>query len=261
VGENDCVNPLFASALPDPTTLSSSIATVESASDAAAICHLSPGSRAPGDVFFAIIGGVPHQLLHYDPTSPTNSILTAADWVKILGNDPENYDYTGIDPHMVESQTPRNGTFADPSNVLAAPTAANGTDPISGREWITNQGAHADLNVDREYACIFPLAVPRDCTSPDNRLACDCSTAPGVLTAAETSPVCDATVVTQQDYAKAYPTVRELLLAKKLGTQGIAASICPIDVTDNAAGNDPLFGYRPASDQLVSHFKAALATN
>jgi hypothetical protein len=142
--------------------------------------------------------------------------------------------------------------------VLAAPTAANGTDPISGREWITNQGAHADLNVDREYACIFPLATPRDCTNPDNALACDCSTKPGVLTHEETSPVCDDTTVTQQDYAKAYPTIRELNLAHKLGAQGIVSSICPIDTTDNAAGNDPKYGYRPAVATIINRLKSAL---
>jgi len=263
VGNNDCVSPLFAAALPDPTTLSAGIATAETPSDTAALCNLTAGSRPPSDVFYAIIGGVPNQLLHYDPTSEANSQLTSSDWVKILGADPENYDYAGIDPHMVESQTPRNGTALDPTNVLAAPTAADGTDPISGREWITNQGPHADLNVDREYACIFALATPRDCSNPDNSYACDCSppAQDGGLTHAETSPVCDPVTTTLQDYAKAYPTVRELLLAKKLGTQGIAASLCPIDVDDNAAGNDPLFGYRPATDLIVTHFKAALAPN
>jgi hypothetical protein len=160
---------------------------------------------------------------------------------------------------MVESDTPRNGTAADPNNVLSPPTAPNASDPINGREWITNQGAHADLNVDREYACIFPLVTPRDCTDPNNKLACDCSTLPGVLTAAETSPVCDPTTVTQQDYAKAYPTIRELLLAQKLGSQGIVASICPIDVVDNAAGDDPNYGYRPAMSNLLTRMQPTLA--
>jgi hypothetical protein len=261
VGTNDCTNPLYAASLPDPTTLSASIASGESASDVTALCKLPVGTRPASDVFFTIIGGVPHQLLHYDPNSAANSELTTADWVKILGTDPDNFNYSGIDPHMVESQTPRNGTAADPNNELSPPTASNTADPINGREWITNVGPHRDLNVDREYACIFPLAAPRDCTNPDNALACDCSTVPGVLTSAETSPVCDATTVTQQDYAKAYPTIRELLLAEKLGPQGIAASICPIDTTDNATDDDPTYGYRPAVAQMIRHFKTAFTTN
>ena len=35
-----------------------------------------------------IIGGVPHQLLHFDPNSASNSVLTDDDWVRILGNNP-----------------------------------------------------------------------------------------------------------------------------------------------------------------------------
>ena len=257
-GVNDCTNPLFAASLPDPASDFAPDGSNVTTIDPTTLCKLTPGGRPASNVFYAVIGGVPHQLLHYDPNSAANSQLTQADWVKILGNDPENYDYTGIDPHMVESQTPRNGTPLDPSNVLAPPTAANTADPINGREWITNEGAHADLNVDLEYACIFPLAMPRDCTNADNSLACDCSTMPGVLDGGEVSPVCDPVTVTQQDYAKAYPTVRELLLAKKLGTQGIASSICPTDIVDNASGTDALYGYRPAVDMIVRQVKSSL---
>ncbi len=258
VGTNDCTNPLFAAELPDPKSLATDIATTISAADAKTLCKLTPGTRATNLVFYTIIGGVPHQLLHFDPTSAANSELTSADWVKILGTDPDTYNYAGIDPHMVESQTPRNGTPADPNNQLSPPTAANNADPINGREWITNVGPHKDLNVDREYACIFPLATPRDCTNPDNALACDCSSPQGTLPNGELSPVCDATVNTQQDYAKAYPTIRELNLAHKLGAQGIVSSICPIDTSDNAAKNDPLYGYRPAVATIINRLKSAL---
>jgi len=43
-----------------------------------------------------------------------------------------------------------------------------------------------------------------------------------------------------------------------MGPQGIVSSICPIDVTDNAAGDDPLYGYRPAVAALLDRLKAAL---
>jgi hypothetical protein len=248
-GQQDCSNPLYAAELPDPTKLSPSIATTISAADAATLCKLPAGQRATNLVFYAIIGGVPHQLLHFDPNSPTNSELSDADWVKILGNNPEAYDYSGIDEHMVESYAPRPG--------LSDPNGPNTADPINGREWITNVGKHTDLNVDREYSCIFPLVTPRDCTDPNNKLACDCTAPPGNLTPAQTSPVCDATNVQQQDYAKAYPTIRELIVAHKMGTQGIASSICPIDVTD-ATGTDPLYGYRPAVATIVNRLKNAL---
>jgi hypothetical protein len=44
-----------------------------------------------------------------------------------------------------------------------------------------------------------------------------------------------------------------------MGAQGIVASICPIDVTDNAAGNDPNYGYRPAVNAIVERLKPNLA--
>jgi hypothetical protein len=237
VGTNDCTNPLFAAALPDGTS-----------TDAAALCDLTPGARSPSMVFFTHIGGVPHQLLHFDPNDPAASRLTDGDWVKILGRDPLHHDTTGIDPHMIESYAPR-ANLPDPSQ-------PNGTDPISGREWITNVGAHVDLPVDLEYACTFPLAMPRDCSVKDNRFACDCSSTG--LTAEQTSPLCDATTPTMQLDAKAYPTIRELLLTKLLGPQGVVASICPIDVADSPTKDDPLYGYRPAVTGLVNQMKPAL---
>ena len=147
---------------------------------------------------------------------------------------------------------------------LQDPSAANNADPWNGREWITNVGAHLDLNVDREYACIFPLTAPRDCSKnasgaynvPANEYSCDCSSTG--LTADELSPVCDPTNATSQLYAKAYPTIRELELASKLGSQGIASSICPIDVTDNTTNDDPLYGYRPAVASIINRLKNAL---
>ena len=64
---------------------------------------------------------------------------------------------------------------------------------------------------------------------------------------------------TVQVYAKAYPTIRELTLAMMLGNQGVVASLCPIHTLDNAAGDDPLYGYRPAMDSLVNKMRAAIA--
>jgi hypothetical protein len=297
IGNNDCTNPLFASSLPTAAQLSSGVASQEATSDATTLCNLPAGKgRTAGDVFFTIIGGVPWQLLHFDPTSATNSQLTQADWVRILGTDPDTYNYTGIDPHMIESYWPRTGS-GDPNNTsgVGGPTGAptfqtaqllpalsgpGGTspaetapqppgsgataDPYNGSEFISNQGPHLDLNVDRQYACIFKLTTPRDCsktaegayTVPANGYACDCSSTG--LTPQELSPLCNGTNVTQQDYAKAYPTIRELNLASKLGNNAIVSSICPIDVQDNAAGDDPLYGYRPAVAQLVNRIGSAL---
>ncbi len=246
VGTNDCTNPLFAASLPDGTV-----------TDAATLCKLPPGKRNASLVYYLHIGGVPSTLLHFTPGNAAANTLTSADWTKILGNDPTSYDYTGIDPHMIESYQPRPG--------LPGPTSSSTADPISGREWITNVGPHLDLNVDREYACIFKLAVPRDCSRnatgeynvPANGYSCDCSSTG--LTPDELSPVCDPQNPNTQLYAKAYPTIRELLLAKLLGPQGLVASICPVDVNDNATASDPLYGYRPAVSNLIDHMRPVLA--
>ena len=247
-GMPDCVNPLFATNLP------------RGGSDATTLCRLTPGPRTPDLVFYAHIGGVPHQLLHFTHGNPAASALTSADWVKILGNDPQHYDYGGIDPHMIESYKPRTG--------IPAPGSTSNTDPIVGHDWITDQpvgvmGGHV-LQVDREYACTFPLVdsngapTSHDCTQPQNANFCDCPHMTGTVNAMQLPPICDPTTITKQVAAKAYPTVRELLLAKKLGKQGIVSSICPIDVSENAPG-DPDYGYRPAVEMIVDHLKEALS--
>ncbi len=245
VGTADCQNPLFAAVLPDgsDTTMN-------------ALCHAPPGTqRAKDMVFYAHIGGVPNQLLHFTPGNPGASLLTPADWVKILGKDPDNLDYTGIDPHMIESQQPRPN--------VAPPGSPNGTDPINGHDWVTDTGIGHTLQVDLQYACTFDLVdatgtpAPRDCTLMQNQNACDCPHTAGSVNAMQLPPICDQTTITKQTGAKAYPTIRELLLAKKMGTQGIVSSICPQHVAEMAPG-DPLYGYRPAVAAIVDRLKDAL---
>jgi hypothetical protein len=261
----DCTNPLFAASLPDG-----------SSTDAATLCNLTPGARSASLIYYAHIGGVPHQLLQSQPgvadangniacpagtaagECPQKDTLLAADWKAILGNAPLTYDYTGIDPHMIESYSPRAGLPAPPSS----PPASN-PDPISGYEWITDQGSQHILSVDREYACTFPLTTPRDCSNtsdPSVQYTCDCPSSTG-LTSQELPPLCDPTTQTSQVAAKAYPTIRELLLADLLGSQGIISSLCPIHVSpaNGDSPPDPLYGYRPAMTAIVDRLKTSLA--
>ncbi len=244
-GTADCQNPLYAATLPDGSDTSTN-----------ALCHAPAGTtRTKNLVFYAHIGGVPHELLHFMPGNAAGSVLTDADWQKILGKDPEGLDYTGIDPHMIEDFQARPN--------LAPPGSPNGTDPINGHEWKTDTGMGHILQVDRQYACIFPLAdatgapAPRDCTLMQNQNFCDCPHTAGSVNAMELPPICDQTTITKQTGAKAYPTIRELLLAKKMGTQGIVSSICPEHVAEMGAG-DPLYGYRPAVAVIVDRLKDAL---
>jgi hypothetical protein len=226
VGTKNCTNPIFAKNLP-----------TGSGGD---ICHLERGSRSPDLVFFALIGGVPHQLLQVDPSnpdSPQKNVLSDADWMAILGKDPLSYDFTGEDPHMLESVDPRPG--------LPGPTAANDADPIHGREWLTGGNF-------LQYACTFQLASPHDCNDPQYASFCDCS--PGLTTP---PPVCDVNTPTLQLKAKAYPTIRELALARQLGTRATVSSLCPIHVTESQP-NDPLYGYRPAIAGIIDGLRRGL---
>jgi hypothetical protein len=75
VGTPKCTNPLFAKNLPRAAGQET--------------CLLQRSSRSADHVFFAVVGGVPHQLLHFDPNDPEKSRITSDDWNKILGRDPE----------------------------------------------------------------------------------------------------------------------------------------------------------------------------
>jgi hypothetical protein len=243
----NCTNPLFATALPTSTT------------PASGLCTLTPGPRQPGQVFFTVIGGVPHQLLQSTPGDgtcpggtaaadcPQKSALSAADWTTILGADPLNYDFTGADFHMLESETPR-------AQSTCPPTAADTCDPINGREWTTNKS-------DLQFACIYQLAAPIDCTQAANTGACACAT--GALDA--NTQLCQRTTgadggseyTTTQINGQAYPTIRALALARSLGSQAIVSSICPIHVAESTPG-DPLYAYRPAFTALLDRVGTVL---
>jgi hypothetical protein len=269
-GTNDCVNPLFADSLPDGSDTSP-----------ATLCHLAVGPRDGQKdlIYYAVIGGVPHELLHFTPGDPDASQLSDADWTRMLGKgpaattmtSPPSYDYSGIDPHMIEDYRDRSTVaypFPTDSSLTAAPRPASaaGESGVNGREWITDapspppsSGGHAQP-IDLQYACTFKLATPRDCTRPENATACDCPAVAGTLTHDQTSPVCDDANPTLQTYAKAYPTPRELLIARLMGKQGVVSSLCPIHVTDQGTPGspDPLYGYRPAVAAIVDRLKQGL---
>ena len=247
VGAGKCTNPLFASALPTKPGDEP--------------CRLPRGTRDPNRVFFAIVGGVPNQLLYgvdadgkpdYRPNDPDANAMTPAKWTKVLGRDPLHYDTTGIDPHMVQSITPRPGIPGDPTSARGS----NGPDPIVGRDWSTNKR-------DLQYACTFDLKEPRNCAqfldaartqkNPEYP-SCDCTDVASPLT---NEPLCQAATTSVQTKAKAYPTIRELEVARALGPQGITASLCPLDpaLTNKA---DPTYGYNPAVATIVDRLKKAL---
>jgi hypothetical protein len=257
VGDQDqyanCVNPVFAQNLPtDPN---------------ADLCHLQRGPRTPDLVFYAAIAGVPHQLLQSQPGDrecsaataaadcPPKSVLIDSDWLAITGKDPEHYDFSGVDFHMLESETPR-------GPAPCGPNSADNCDLINGREWNTTKK-------DLQFACIFPLTDPatgtpvaRDCTDPKYTGACDCATGSN----SQNTPLCQkngGAYTNTQIFGKAYPSVREMLIAHTLATspsgiQGVAASLCPIHTSFAGGPTDPLYGYRPAVNAIVDRLRISL---
>jgi hypothetical protein len=269
VGDRDananCVNPIYAQNL--PTSASQEL------------CALTKGPRDPRLVFYMAIAGVPHQLLQSTPGDgtcpagtkpadcPQKETLTSADWTRIVGQDPEHYDFRGADFHMIEDWNPRTGAGPLTESPWQAPgVLANlsvcppvggtpqgvGCDPINGGEWMPDKQ-------DLQFACIFDLRplydnVGKDCTDPHYMGACDCQT--NALNSS--TQLCDKTTPTLQIYGKAYPSVREMIIAHAVGQQGIVSSLCPIHMLDNSSGNDPLYGYRPALLTLVARISKIL---
>jgi hypothetical protein len=232
--QRNCTNPLFAQDLPDGSDTSPG-----------ALCSLKVGARTPDLVFYALIGGVPNALVD-DANGNFKIDLTAADWTKIVGQDPEHYILDGIDDHMRESTAPR-------QNLQAPGSTYNlGTDPDNGREWNTLTSTAA---IDLQYACTFTLPTPKDCTLPANQGACDCTGT--AASAADGPPLCSTSTRTTQIKGKAYPTIRELRVAKGLGPQAVVASLCAKDVT--SAVTSPTFGYNPAMQAIVNRLKNALS--
>lgn len=290
IGDQDsqanCTNPIFAMNL--PTSASQDL------------CHLTTGPRAQSLVYYAAITGVPHQLLQSRPGDPDTAPgagdgcpagtpsaqcpqklnLSQADWQLILGKDPEHYDFSGSDFHMIESEQDRTATTTDPSSPAWAnhsncpDNSADDCDPYNGREWATQKK-------DLEWACTFPLIhvdasstiqpFQKDCTASQYNQACDCQS--GAINSNTQLCAKDASgnYTTTQINAKAYPAIDELLVAKAMSqsvidgnasNQGVVSSLCPIqeDVGSSLAQaqQDPLFGYNPAANAIIDRLKVSL---
>jgi len=239
LGRHNCRNPIYAATLPtDPN---------------ANLCGLPAGTRTSDLVFFALIGGVPWQLLATNPGDPTQafkSALTEDDWTRIIGRDPSRFDLSGIDPHMIEAIEPRtNISYPTNGTISCGPSASQDCDKINSREWDTHT---SKIGLDLQYACTFKLTTKKDCSVPDT-IGCDCGPSGGG--ALPTSPLCDPTNLNIQTRGKAYPTIRELRVVKAMGNNGVVASICPPPIDDETADN---YGYNPAVRAIVDRLKNAL---
>ena len=228
------------------------------------------GGRLPSLVFFGGIVGVPWQAIDTNVDANgrpvpegtlrfqnATELEVNGTWDEILGSPgvawrgagngrPERSGVRAVPPslaQMVESEFPR-------------PGIQDGNE-INGREYSTLDVVMGqnDTPDDLEYACIFPLATPRDCTQRDPATdACDCFQ--GELD----RPLCEqqpgvSTPGTTQYWAKAYPGGRHLEVLKGYGANSIVASICARNV-DNPNAAD--YGYRPAIAAIVDRLKEQL---
>jgi len=157
------------------------------------------------------------------------------------------------DALMIESSAPRTGNNPAVNAALVDPNGPEvgqaGSNAINGHEWLT---ADADL----QYACIFKLATPKDCSASSGG-GCDCDDVGAGYTA--NNPLCQGggTYSKQQQYAKAFPGIRELQVLKDYGTNSIVASICP-KVTSGSK-TDASYGYNPAVAAIIERLKEVLA--
>lgn len=217
--------------------------------------------RDSGLVFFAGIVGVPWQDIARDKTDlkkgfkDANEMLAPVDgsnystWDVILGDPAKNVK--PLDPLMIETFQKRLMYGPNPITGDALVDAASPMqNPINGHEWTI-------ANDDLQYACIFPLlpGTDRDCTN-GNLTACDCT----VKT--NDNPLCvpdpnNMNSPTLQTKAKGYPGLRELSVLRDLGTQGIVASVCPAQLSDQSETATD-FGYRPAIGAIIDRLKTAL---
>jgi hypothetical protein len=113
-------------------------------------------------------------------------------------------------------------------------------------------------NDDLQYACIFPLADPRDCS---DGLTPSCACPPDRLE--NNLPICKPSgggaAGTTQYYAKVYPSPRHLELLRRLEDNAVVASACPKVASGNATQAN--FGYNPVARALVDQTRALLGGN
>jgi hypothetical protein len=222
-------------------------------------------SRDQGLVFLAGIVGVPWQDIADAETLGTADTLRymtstqlteAGRWDVILGN-PNPSPGTNAAPVpptdalMIETPEPRTGS----NPIINAPlVSADSTDPranpINGHEQ-KNLG-----NSDLQYACIFPLGTPVQCTAEAAMAGkgCDCFEDELEFNRPLCQPPGGGAATMTQNFAKAYPGLRHLQVLREYKDNSIVASICP-KVIDKTKTD---YGYNPAVKAIIDRLKEAL---
>jgi hypothetical protein len=216
--------------------------------------------RAPSLVSVLGLVGVPWQDLAVGgPSASTlrfkapGALAADGTWDAILGDPASSPPRVPSDGLMVESRSPRPGNDINGAPIPGPQAPLSANNAINGHDWANT------WNDDLEYACIFRFPAPRDCIAVEQAVpapGCDCGDA---FLPADFNPLCqsptDGTYGNTQYFAKAYPGIRELSLLKALGSQGLTASVCAKNLTDDTRSD---YGYRPAIDLLVAELKRAV---
>jgi hypothetical protein len=164
----------------------------------------------------------------------------ASDWAKIQGDPSASPPVPPTDPLMIASVAPRTGTTPGTGEALAPPSSGYMANSVNGHEWTISRRDNL------QYACVFPLVTPKDCSVPNSTAACECSASD-----ADQNPICqasDGTYGAIQRFAKAHPGLRHVALARELGASATLTSICPKNVRDPTQTD---YGYRPVLNVLL----------
>jgi hypothetical protein len=202
--------------------------------------------RSPRLALFAGILGVPWQDIASDPKSLGSGYLNPLqiDWALITG-DPATQT-PPQDPLMIASIDPRSGEHPLLGIPLAPPTA-----PIALANAINGHERDISTRDDLQYACIFPMRAPKDCTVELE--GCECTGSVILF-----NPICQepgGAYSNVQRFARALPSTRELRVLQGIGEQAVVASICAETVDDEGQST---FGYKPAVNAILHALQSRL---
>jgi hypothetical protein len=215
------------------------------------------GGRDPSLVLLTTIVGVPWQDVAVDPEDQTSlevmsarALRDANRWPVIVG---DFDDYAApADPFMVESIAPRSGTNPVTGDAIAPAGSTDPTSTINGHESTPVTGLD-----DLQHACIFPLPAPIPCDQT-NSPGCDCNEDELSRVSALCQEPGTGMTGTTQYFGQAYPGLRELELARRLGDRAIVSSICSRNTTSPSRDD---YGYLPAMRAIQRHVTKLLQPN
>lgn len=220
--------------------------------------HSGGVDRDPSLFTLAVVAGIPWQDLATPDSLAggplqylTASQLTSSKrWPVILGDPSSNTPPT--DPFMRESADERTGQNPiTKAKIVASSSEDPAANAINGHEQV-NQG-----NRDLQYACTFLLPEPIVCdrTAFESDKGCDCFEDDMSYNRSVCNPPGGGAAETTQYYGKAYPALRELEVAQKLGRRTVLGSVCAPNTTDDTRAD---YGYRPVFGTLGQRIASTL---